>query len=139
MEEEYRGNEVKDFRKRSVLSICAAGSDRSQYIAEELNSRGYFATGAGVIHGHNYVTREDLENVGIIVFSSVQEKRIFDNDKRLTDFVKRKGIEVRVLNITESDKDRAHCKGKVEELKENISRQLDCVGLKKLENEKPKF
>jgi hypothetical protein len=122
-------NEVGEFRSRSVLAVCCAGSDRSRYIAEELNNRGYFATGAEVMYGQNYVTPEDLQNIGVIVFSSVHEKKIFDANSRLAAMVKRNGIEVRVLNITESDKDLAHNCGKLTELKENIARQLDCVGL----------
>lgn len=122
--------EIDDFRRRSVLAICAAGSDRSGYIAQELNRRGYFATQAGVMRGHNYVTTEDLVNVGIVVFSSVKEKYRFNKDKRLSGYVKRNGIEIRILNITESDKDLAHNTGNIEQLRKDISRQLDCVGLR---------
>lgn len=124
---------VEEFRKKTVLAVCGAGTDRSGYIARELNERGYMARSAGVLRGHNYVTREDLAYVGIIVFSSVHEKNIFDKDGRLVKLVREEGIEIRVLNVTESDKDRAHCEGKVEELRENIARQLDCVGLRRLE------
>lgn len=129
MRERYTNEDADEFRKRTILAICAAGSDRSQYIAEELNDRGYVAMGAGVIQGHNYVTPEDLDSIGVIVFASPHEKKIFEKDKKLAELVKRNRIEVRVLNITESDKDRAHCGGRVSQLREDISKQLDCVGL----------
>lgn len=125
-------NEFEDFRSKSILAVCAAGSDRSRYIAGELTRRGYFATAAGVLRNQNYVTEEDLSNIGIIVFSSVHEKRIFDKDRRLKKIIERNGIETRVLSITESDKNRAHDSNRVDELKKNISEQLDCVGLKDL-------
>jgi hypothetical protein len=117
-----------------VLAVCFAGSDRSRYIAEKLNSRGYFATSAGVLENHNYVTPEDLMNIGIIVFSSINEKNIFDKDRKLKSIVERNHIQIRVLNITESDKNRAHDSGNVQSLKTEISKQLDCVGLKDLES-----
>lgn len=124
------GHEVEDFRQKSVLAVCMAGSDRSRYIAEELNNRGYFANAAGVMANHNYVTCEDLYGIGTIVFSSIHEKNIFDKDKRLKTYIDRNGVEVRVLNITESDKNRAHDSGSVDKLKLEIARQLDSVGLK---------
>lgn len=120
---------VEDFRRRSVIAICAAGSDRSEYISEELNARGYFATHAGVMKNHNYVTAEDLTGVARIVFSSIHEKKIFDRDTKLKIFVNRNNIQISVLNITESDKDRAHDSGRVDQLKTQISSQLDCIGL----------
>jgi len=121
---------VEEFKIKSVLAVCAAGSDRSRYISEELNNRGYFATSAGVIRGHNYVTPEDLYGVGIIVFSSIHEKKIFEEDEKLKSLVSRYNIQIRVLNITESIKNRAHDSGKIEKLKDKISKQLDDVGLK---------
>lgn len=122
-------HEIDDFKRRSVIAICSAGSDRSEYISEELNARGYFATHAGVTRNFNYVTPEDLSCVGIIVFSSIHEKKIFDRDTTLKTFVSRNDVQISVLNITESDKNRAHDSGNVEKLKAEISKQLDCVGL----------
>lgn len=126
------GHEVENFKKKSVLAICAAGTDRSKYISDALNDRGYFATSAGVLKNHNYVTPEDITNVGTIVFSSVYEKSIFDKDQKLKSIINRDNIQIRVLNITESDKNRAHDSGNVERLKLEIAKQLDNVGLKDL-------
>ena len=126
------GHEVEDFRQKSILTICMAGSDRSRYVAEELNNRGYFANSAGVMANHNYVTCEDLYGIGTIVFASIHEKKIFDKDKHLKNYISRNGIEVRVLNITESDKNRAHDSGSVDKLKAEIAKQLDYVGLKEV-------
>lgn len=134
MERLNNNSEVDSFVSKSVLAVCFAGSDRSRYIAEELNNRGYFATSAGVLKNHNYVTPEDLMNIGIIVFSSVNEKNIFDKDRRLKSMIERHNIQVRVLNITESDKNRAYDSGEVQELKTEISKQLDSVGLKDLKS-----
>ena len=134
MERLNNNSEVDSFVSKSVLAVCFAGSDRSRYIAEELNNRGYFATSAGVLKNHNYVTPEDLMNIGIVVFSSINEKNIFDKDRRLKSVIERHNIQVRVLNITESDKNRAHDSGEVQALKSEISNQLDCVGLKVLKS-----
>lgn len=123
------GRELEDFRKRSVLAVCAAGTDRSKYISDELNRRGYFASNAGVIKNHNYVTPEDLSDIGTVIFSSLFEKKIFDTDIKLRSILHLNNIQVRVLNITESDKDRAHNVGSVDKLKAEIVKQLDCVGL----------
>jgi len=38
------GKENELFRERAVLAVCFAGSDRSRFIAEELNHRGYVAS-----------------------------------------------------------------------------------------------
>lgn len=122
-------SEIEKFISKSVLAICAAGSDRSKYIAEELNKRGYFATNAGVISNHNYVTPEDLLNVGTVVFSSIHEKKTFDNNPKLKAIINSNNIQVRVLNITESLKDRAHNEDSVDKLRVEISTQLDNVGL----------
>ncbi len=129
--------EVEKFISKSVLAICAAGSDRSKYIAEELNKRGYFATNAGVLSNHNYVTPEDLFNVGTVVFSSIHEKKTFDNNPKLKAIIDNNNIQVRVLNVTESLKDRAHNEGSVDKLRAEISTQLDSVGLTNLEGNKP--
>ena len=120
------------FRNQSVFVICWAGSDRSRYISEELNARGYFATHGGVLEGQNYVTKQDLANVGRIIFSSTFEKEEFDKNRILKEFVKRNGIQTYVMNITESDKDRTHNTGKIDELKLEISAQLDSLGFRRL-------
>ncbi len=124
--------EVENFIARSVLAICGAGSDRSKYIAEELNNRGYFAVYGGIMKNHNYVTPEDLQNIGTIVFSSIYEKKIFDENAKLKQIVSRNNIQVRVLNITERDKNKAHDENAVDKLRIEIANQLDCVGLKNL-------
>ena len=121
--------EAVDFKKRSVLTVCWAGSDRSQMIAEELNKRGYFAEGRGVMGGQNYVTEDDLSNVGIIVFSSQKEKEIFDRNQKLRKAALGKGISFRVLNITESDKDRAFSATDRTDFEEKIKANLDKCGL----------
>lgn len=125
-------NEIEDFKRKTVLAVCAAGTDRSRYISDELNKRGYFATAAGVLKNHNYVTEPDLSNVGIILFSSINEKRIFEKDKRLRNFVDKNKIEIRIMSITENDKNIAHNTNQVEQLKSTIQRQLDCIGLQDL-------
>ena len=122
--------EVVEFRSKSVFVICWAGSDRSKYISEELNNRGYFATHGGVLEGQNYVTKQDLANVGKIIFSSVNEKEQFDKDRTLKEFVRRNGIQTFVMNITESDKDRAHNTGEINDLKSEISAHLDSLGFR---------
>lgn len=121
--------EAVDFKKRSVLTVCWAGSDRSQMIAEELNKRGYFAEGRGVMGGHNYINEDDLSNVGIIVFSSQKEKNIFDKNRKLHKMALGRGISFRVLNITESDKDHAFSSLDRIDFKEKIKANLDGCGL----------
>jgi hypothetical protein len=129
--------EVERFRRRSVFVICRAGSDRSKYIAEELEERGYVASHGGTLKSQNYVTTSDLAYIGSVIFSSVFEKDQFDKDTKLKDFVKGNGINIYVMNITESDKNRAHDSGKVQELKGTISSQLDVLGFKNLLPGKP--
>ena len=123
-------SEVEDFKQKSVFVVCRAGSDRSKYIAEELQQRGYVAYHGGTMRTHNYVTTDDLSFVGSIVFSSIHEKKQFDEDTRLKNFVKRNGINIHVMNITESDKNRAHDSGKVDALKKEISSQLNTLGFR---------
>lgn len=125
-------SEIENFKRKTVLAVCAAGTDRSRYISDELNARGYFATAAGVLKNHNYVTESDLADVGIIVFASVNEKKVFEHDRRLKKLVDVNGIEIRVMSITENDKNKAHNTNQVESLKATVRQQLDCVGLKNL-------
>lgn len=132
MERLKNNSEIDSFIGKSVLAVCFAGSDRSQLIAEELGKRGYFATSAGVSRNHNYVTSEDLSNIGIVVFSSIHEKNIFDKDKKLKCILERNKIQIRVLNITECDKDKAFNTNGQEKLKKEISNQLNAIGLKDL-------
>jgi hypothetical protein len=129
-----KNTEINKFKEKSVYVICWAGSDRSKYIADELMQRGYLAEHGGVMDGQNYVTKEDLSYVGSIIFSSIFEKEKFDKDKDLKDFAKNNGIQIFVMNITESDKDRAHNSEKVDLLKKEVSSQLDHIGFKKLKN-----
>ncbi len=136
MESTEANSSPENFIKKSVLAICAAGSDRSRYIADELNNRGYFATNAGVNHNYNYVTREDLVNVGNVVFSSIYEKKLFDKDKKLKSILDNNGIQIRVINITEQDKDLAHNTGDLTSLKKRIAEQLDAIGFKNLKTQR---
>ena len=126
-------NGLEDFRKRSVVVICRAGSDRSKYIAEELSQRGYNATHGGTMEGHNYITKEDLSYAGSIIFASIHEKNQFDSDKSLKEYVKNNDINIFVMNITESDKNRAHDSNKLQELRGTISEQLDSIGFRGME------
>ena len=125
--------ETGEFRKNSILVVCWAGSDRSQMIADELNRRGYFAEGRGVMGGQNYVTEEDLTSIGTIVFSSKHEKDKFDRNHKLRKLALRNSIDFRVLNITESDKDRAFSATRGE-LLEKIKENLDGCGLVDLQS-----
>lgn len=126
-------NEVYDFKKRSVHVICWAGSDRSKYISDELTRRGYNSTHGGVMDSQNYVTKEDLNFVGSIIFSSLAEKERFDQDKNLKSFVKKNKIQLFIMNITESRKNYAHNNKEINSLIEEISSQLDRIGFKKTE------
>lgn len=127
-------HESVDFKKRMVLAVCSAGSDRSRYIADVLNERGYIASNGGVLQNHNYVTVDDLSNVGSIIFASKFEQAEFNKINKLRETVSKNGIEIHVMNITESDKERALQSNKVNELKAKISSQLDDLGFKKVEN-----
>lgn len=121
--------EIEEFRKKSILIICWAGSDRSQLIADELNRRGYFAEGRGVMGGQNYVTENDLSNVGTIVFASQAEKNKFDRNHKLRKLALGRGIDFRVLNITESDKDRSFSSPDRKDFLKKIEENLDGCGL----------
>lgn len=124
--------EVDQFRRKSVFVVCRAGSDRSKYIAEDLEKRGYNASHGGTLRSQNYVTTSDLAYVGSVVFASIFEKKQFDKDEKLKDFTKGNGINIYVMNITESDKNKAHDSGKINELKQEISAQLDTLGFKEI-------
>lgn len=126
--------EAENFKNRMLLAICWAGSDRSQYIADELNKRGYAASAGGILPNYNYVTEEDLVGIGSIIFASRYEKEEFKKNKRLNKFVKRNNINVYVMNITESDKDRAKNTDSEDELKKRIAKELDGLGFKSIKN-----
>lgn len=124
--------EIDNFRDRMVLAVCSAGSDRSKYIADVLNNRGYIASNGGVLENYNYVTTDDLRDIGSIIFASKHEQAQFNKIKHLNDAVKRNKIKVSVMNITESDKNRAIYENRVSALKKRISEQLDELGFKDL-------
>jgi len=110
--------------------VCWAGSDRSAYVAEELNKRGYFATHGGVILGHNYTTSEDLVGVGTVIFTDDNVRDEFKKDKRLTKQLRANNATSLVLCITEEEKQIARQGGpeKMEELRQIISSKLDLFG-----------
>lgn len=126
--------EISEFKQKSVLVICWAGSDRSKLIADELSFRGYFSSHRGVMGGHNYVTPNDLLDVGTVVFASIKEKGKFDKYPKLKQLIHKNEIRELVLNITESDKDHAFGGGDMEKLKSDIRLNLDSVGLRKIED-----
>lgn len=136
--ESHGQNEVNNFIDRSVLVLCGAGTDRSKLIALELESRGYHAIFRGVNWGTNLVTLEDLEAIGHVVFSSIHEKKVFDAKKEYKKLRERIGADrksVRVLNITEDDKNKAIHSNNIDSLKGMISNQLDQIGFDKVEGQ----
>lgn len=120
--------EIKTFKSRMVLAVCSAGSDRSEYIADELNKRGYVASHGGTRPNHNYVTEDDLVGIGSIIFASQAERGEFKQNKRLNKVLKRNNVQLYVMNITESEKERAIQSKKEDELKKQISQELDALG-----------
>lgn len=131
---EFKDTGTEDFKNRMVLAVCYAGSDRSKYIREELDKRGYIASNGGVLKNHNYVTENDLTNIGSLIFSSKYEQIEFNKDKKLKDAVVRNGINVFVMDITESEKERAIGSNSVNNLKIKISKQLDELGFENLQD-----
>lgn len=131
---EFKDTGTEDFRKRMVLAVCYAGSDRSKYIREELDNRGYIASNGGVLKNHNYVTEDDLANIGSLIFSSKYEQIEFNKDKNLKNTVERNGIDVYVMDITESEKERAIGSNSLDNLKSKISEQLDNLGFQNLQD-----
>lgn len=130
---EFKDTGTEDFKKRMVLAVCYAGSDRSKYIREELDKRGYIASNGGVLKNHNYVTEDDLTNIGSLIFSSKYEQIEFNKNRKLKDAVDRNGINVFVMDITESEKERAIGSNSVNNLKIKISKQLDGLGFQDLQ------
>ena len=121
--------EEEDFRKRTVLAVCLAGTDRSRIIAEELGKRGYVAGYAGVLENKtNYVTEEDLVGVGSVIFTTGRVRDMFKADKRLNRILKRNGITTHVIDVSESDKEKALQSGQDEELRKTITAKLDGLG-----------
>ncbi len=124
--ERGKDNTEKNF---IIHVVCWAGSDRSKYIAEELNKRGYFATHGGVLHGHNYTTPEDLKGVGTVIFTDDTVRKEFRKDKSLTRQLRANNAKTLVLCITEEEKDIAHQgQEKMDELRNIISSKLDLYG-----------
>lgn len=128
MESNHIENQDSDFKSRIVLAVCFAGSDRSSYVKQELEKRGYVASNGGVLKNHNYVTEEDLTNVGSVIFSSEFEKKEFEKNTRLKKALENSGAKVFTMNITESEKERALQQERLAELKIKISEQLDMLG-----------
>ena len=122
--------EKEQFKKRMVLVVCWAGSDRSKYIAEELNRRGYVASYVGVNKNHNYVTEQDLLGIGTVIFADKGVKREFKQDRGLNRTLKANEATVHIMDITESDKDRAKQSGNEEGLKQDISNKLNLLGFR---------
>jgi len=125
--------EGEDFRKRTVLAICLAGTDRSRIIAEELGKRGYVAGYAGVLENKtNYVTEEDLVGVGSVIFTTDRVRDMFKADRRLNRILKRNGVTTQVIDVSESDKEMALQSGQEDELRKTITTKLDDLGYKDL-------
>lgn len=122
--------EQEQFKKRIVLAVCWAGSDRSKYIAGELNRRGYVASYVGVHKSHNYVTEQDLVGIGTVIFADQGTKREFKKDRKLNRTLKANKATVHIMDITESDKNRARQSGNEEGLKQDISDKLDLLGFR---------
>lgn len=123
-------NKEQQFRNNMVHVVCFAGSDRSRYVAEELNSRGYVATHGGIDEIHNYTTKEDLVGIGSIIFVDSVIKKEFKNNRELHKAVKKNNIPMKVMDITESEKQNARESGNLEKLRRKISTQLDYLGYK---------
>jgi len=123
-------NKEQQFRDNIVHVVCFAGSDRSKYVAQELNNRGYLATHGGINEVHNYTTKEDLVGVGSIIFVDSKIKKEFKKNKELNKAVKNNNISMKVMRITESEKQRARDSGNLRKLREKIAKQLDHLGYK---------
>ncbi len=121
-------NKEQHFRDKIVHVVCFAGSDRSRYVAKELNKRGYLATHGGIDEIHNYTTKEDLVSVGSIIFVDSKVKELFKQKKELNKAVKKNNISMKVMEVSESEKNRATQSGNLEKLREKISEQLDGLG-----------
>lgn len=128
------GKENELFRKRAVLAVCFAGSDRSRFIAEELNHRGYVASYGGVNKNHNYVTEQDLAGIGAVIFTTQKVRDIFKKDRRLNKILKANKVPVHIINITEDEKEKAIQSGDEKSLRRAISQELDDLGFKNITN-----
>ena len=114
--------EYEMFKERIVLVVCFAGSDRSKMVAEVLNKWGYIASNRGVNKNYNQVTSEDLRGIGSIIFTSPTIKDLFEEDEDLNRTLKINNIPVKVMNLTESDKERALQLDKIAQFKDKISK-----------------
>lgn len=128
------GKENELFRKRTVLAVCFAGSDRSRFMAEELNRRGYVASYAGVNKNHNYVTEQDLVGIGAIIFTTQKVRDIFKKDRRLNKILKANKVPIHIIDVTEDEKERAIQSKDEESLRRAISQELDGLGFKNITN-----
>ena len=128
---------VEDYKKKMVLVICWAGSDRSRLIGEELEQRGYIVSRRGLMPGQNFVTPEDFENIGAVVFADqILKKRFIENNNiKLCRALKKSRARVSIMNITETEKERAIQLGNFEGLKLRISAELDYLGFKDIKEE----
>jgi len=113
---------------KMVHVVCAAGSDRSRLIAEELNRRGYLATWGGVLRNHNYTTAEDLAGVEDVIFTTQQISDQFSRDRGLNKALKRNNAQKHVINITEQEKEVAFQSGDLSGLMADIKTKLDGLG-----------
>lgn len=125
--------EEVDNPKGKILAICGAGINRSGHMKEILRGRGYEAENRGVIN--NKVETQDLDGVQTIIFASVNEQKIFETRPELMDIVRANGIELKHINATQSDDDRAHREHATTAFKEKIASELTSLGFTDLKKE----
>lgn len=114
-------------RERTLLTVCGAGAHRSLYMAEILRERGYVANNRGVVN--NFAEEKDLENIGMIVFASKAIRDIFEKKENLMKIVYERKIELRNIEVTQADDDKAQREKNLGPIKEKIASQLDGIGL----------
>lgn len=114
-------------KEQRVLTVCGAGAHRSLYMAEILRERGYIANNRGV--ANNFAEEKDLWDIGMIVFASPAIREIFEKKENLMKIVGERNIELRNINVTQSDDDKAQREKNIDWIKEKIAQQLDDIGL----------
>jgi len=124
--------EVDTFKNKMVLAVCFAGSDRSRLVSEELDKRGYVSSYAGVNRNHNYVTEQDLDGIGSIIFTSQKVRQMFKKDKKLNKILKENQTVIHNIDVSESDKETALQSGELSSLRKTISEKLDALGFNDL-------
>ncbi len=127
-----KSREYEPFRKKMVLAVCLAGADRSRFIAEELNKRGYVASYGGVNRNHNYVTEDDLIGVDSIIFTTRAVRNQFKQDKRLNKALKANRVNLYIIDVTEGEKEKAIQSGNLNPLRETISDKLERLGFRRI-------